>query len=184
MRKKNQVIYILLTGIALVSIFILYKNHLPPFQNLKSDSSQNQTKQDDSATFYFLPEKISASVGKDFTLDVVIEPKNHNVSNADLIFSYDKTKIRLDSISPSDQFSQILSSSISNEGIAIYAASTDFGSNISSKATYATLHFHALEEAKDIPIAIDFKKSGIYADDNPGTNILKSSDPASISITD
>lgn len=176
MKKKKQTIYILSAILVLASAFILYKNQPSLFQN--------QTGRDDSAAFFFLPEKISVSAGHDFTLEVAIDPKKHTVSNADLILSYDKEKIRLDSISPSDKFSQVLSSSISAEGLAIYSASTDFGSNIDAKTTYATLHFHALGKTKSTSIAVDFKKSGIYADDNPGTNVLESSGSASVSITE
>ncbi len=183
-KNKNKLVYILITAIFVVAGFLLYKNYFYTAKKFGSSHEQRTENKDDLIGFSFAPEKISTTVGKDFIMEVRIDPKKHTVSNADLIFSYDKSKMRLDSISQSEHFVQVLTSKIADDGNVSYSAATVFGLTINSQAVYATLHFHALAKADSVPIAIDQKKSGIYADDNPGVNIAGESKLALISITD
>lgn len=183
--SKNKIVYILLLFIALVVSFFVYRHFSLISELKKFESQQIKAREDDLISFSFSPEEVSVVKGEDFTLDILIDPKKHDVSNADLVFSYNKEKMRLNNVAQSDKFPQVLSSFISTEdGKAVFSASTGFDSTLNSKAKYATLHFSAIEKAENISILIDKEKSGIYADDNPGVNILELSSPALISITE
>ncbi|NTW27107.1 MAG: hypothetical protein HGA36_02165 [Candidatus Moranbacteria bacterium] len=183
-KNKNKIIYILLVCIFLVVGFLLYENYSHVLKSSKNASNQGVGKEDGLVAFNFLPEKNAVTLDKDFTIEIAIDPKKHLVSNADLIFSYNKSVMRLDSISQSEKFMQVLVSKISDDGVVSYSAATNFGSNIDARTTYAVLHFHALKKIENSPITVDQKKSGIYADDNPGVNILGYSDLALVSITE
>ena len=183
MVNRDKLIYIFVTLAVLIAGFFLYRHYSRPVMKPSGAQGQNMAKAD-LIDFSFNPGKISVANGGDFTIDVMIDPAKHKVSNADLIFSFDQTKMRLTSISQSEKFTQVLFSKTDTEGIASYSAATGFENTIAAKAAFATLHFHALEKADGSTITIDQKKSGIYADDNPGINKLGVSGPATISITD
>ena len=128
---------------------------------------------------YTNPSSISTSTGSDFSVDVMINPLDHYVSNADFYFTYDQTKFTLSSITSSATFTNVLSSSVPSpaNGTGNYSASTPFGVHISTATVYATLNFHAIATATNSPITIT-PATMVYADNSPtypseaGTNVL------------
>jgi hypothetical protein len=183
-KNRNRITVVLLMIMIVLGLFF-YRNFFnPEFNSNSAKKSDVLMKVNDLISFSFVPGEIKTLVGDKFTVNVMIDPGKHLVSNGDLIFSYDKAKLKLESISQSDAFAQVLSIDISKEGSASYSASTEFGKNVSSKAEYATLHFYALEKTEKSKIIVNREKSGIYADDKPGFNNLGDSIPVEVIIDD
>ncbi len=142
------------------------------------------------ATIAISPVSISTSTGVDFSVDVVINPLAHYVTNADLYLTYDQTKFTLTSITASSAFSTPLGQSVPvpANGTASYSASTTFGAHISTSTTYATLNFHSVANASNSPITIT-NSTMVYADNSPtypadaGSNVVGTRTSGAVTIT-
>ncbi|NTW27110.1 MAG: hypothetical protein HGA36_02180 [Candidatus Moranbacteria bacterium] len=142
------------------------------------------------ATIYINPATISANAGSDFSVDVLINPLDHYVTNADLYFTYDQSKFTLTSITASATFNTPLGQSVpvTPDGTGSYSASTTFGAHISAITTYATLNFHAVAAVTDSPITIT-NSTMVYADNSPtypadaGTNVVGTRTSGAVTVT-
>ncbi len=136
------------------------------------------------------PVNNSAVTGIDFSVEVVIDPLAHYVSNVDLYLTYDQTKFTLTSITNSSAFSTVLNQSIPApaNGTASYSASTTFGTHISAVTTFATLNFHAVATANNSPITIT-GSTMVYADNSPtypadaGNNVVGTRTSGAVTVT-
>ncbi|MDD5084316.1 MAG: cohesin domain-containing protein [Candidatus Moranbacteria bacterium] len=136
-----------------------------------------------ASTLLFNPATTSVGVDQQFTLEAKVNPGTNAVSGVDMRVTYDQTKFRLDSITPSSTFSlELQAASINNTtGNASIALGVPFGTpSVTTTSTVATLSFHSLASTTNSSIA--FTTSSLVSADGESGNALATRTPASVTV--
>lgn len=131
------------------------------------------------ASLSFNPSSTIVINGEAFSVDIMINPGNHQISNADLTLTFDPARLDLTTITNASSPFSVTQALNIGSGTANYSAGTTFGTNVTAagiapatSALYATLHFTA--KATGNPIVSISNNTAFYADDEPGVNQLSS----------
>ena len=134
---------------------------------------------------YFNPASASVAVNDDFNLVATIDPTTTNaVSSVELHITFDQTKLRLDSITPSSTFSlELQAANINNtNGTASIAVGVPLASpSVTTISSVATFAFHALATATNSPV--DFTTASIAAADGESGNVIVTRTGATVTVT-
>lgn len=122
---------IFLIGVFLIGVFFCvfyflenkknnYKNEDLKNESNKKPGYQMEVSSYKDSVLYFGPSEREVFVGENFSVDVMINPGKNNVEAISVHIIFDKDKLHLNSINPSDRFKLILSEPIidNNDGIA------------------------------------------------------------------
>jgi hypothetical protein len=136
------------------------------------------------STLLFDPAGSSVTVGADFTLDARLDPGANQVTAVALRVTFDQTKLRLDSITPSAAFPLVLASAIisNTNGTASIDVAVNTGApTVTVPSSVAVFAFHALATATDSPVA--FTTASIVAAHGEAGNALLTRTPAAVTVT-
>lgn len=127
----------------------------------------------------FNPSATTVAQNGTFSVDVMVAPGSHQVSNADLALTYPSSLVLNSITNVGSPFSLVQGSTIGS-GTAVYSAGTANGSNVTlaniSPATttlYARLNFTAPSSGGTYSLAVA-NGTAFYADDVPGEDQLSS----------
>jgi len=164
---------VLIAGIIIVATFSLFGSVFYSYVQAAPDSMLS-----------FNPANPSVEVGQTVELDARITPGTNLVNSVELHFTFDQTKLQLDSITPSATFSLVLiSASINNtNGTASIALGVPLSDPaITADASMATLSFTSLATVTDSPVT--YTGASIAAAEGEGGNVIQSLVPAAVTIT-
>jgi hypothetical protein len=155
------------------------------FGMLISDKFQNKAKADSNgSTLYFNPSTTSVNINSDFTLDLMVDPGDNQVTTVETTITYDKTKFRLDSIdvntnSSDSNFKIPLSADVSTAHVAV-GVNIPPAPTVTEITKFATLHFHSLAGVSDS--AISFSGDSMVGILNDYENYDATLNPASVTV--
>lgn len=133
---------------------------------------------------YFDPASDSVTVNDDFNLVATIDPGTNAVSAVELHVTFDQTKLRLDSITPSSAFSlELEAPSINNtNGTASIAVGVPLSSpSVTTVSAVATFAFHALAVGTNSPVT--FTNASLASADGESGDVIVTRTPASVTIS-
>lgn len=131
----------------------------------------------------FEPQAETVAVNDSFALSVIADPKGKKISATELHVSFDPKVLKIESITPSDVFSLVLSDKqIDNEkgtasivlAVPLQKPSVDVVSQV------AIFNFKALSSASRS--SVSFSEKSIAAADGETTNVIASRMPAVITV--
>lgn len=169
-KNKKYLSYVLVLSF-LIAITVSYFS----FNNYNAQAAPNSTVSFDPAT-------LSVNNNGTFSLDAKINPGTNQIAAVELHISFDQTKVRLDSISPSTLFYDVLTpSSIDNTtGKASIALGTGSGTTYAtSLSTMATLSFTTIGDGT---ANVNFLDTTLAADPNEEGNVITARSGAVINI--
>jgi hypothetical protein len=155
----------------LIAVVISYFS----FNNYSAQAAPN-------STVYFDPATLPVNNNGTFSLDAKINPGTNQIAAVELHISFDQTKVRLNSISPSALFYDVLTpASIDNAtGNASITLGTGSGTTyVTSLTTMATFSFTAIGNGT---ANVNFLNTTLAADPNEGANVITTRNGAVINI--
>lgn len=153
------------------------------FQSDALYKSLNRTDAAATATLAFSPASLSVGLDQQFSLNAQIDPGTNAVSGVEMHITYDPTKFRLDSITPSPVFSvELQAVAIDNvSGKASVALGVPLPNpSVTTVTTVASLSFHAVAAVSAAPIT--FLATSIASADGESSDMLVSRLPASVMV--
>jgi len=139
-----------------------------------------------ASSLSFVPATPSVANGSNFTLTPTITTGGNHVSIVALRITFDRTRIALDSITPSSTFASIESAAVINNTNGTASIDLSVGNaNPSVTGTYsvATLNFHAIATGSaSAAFTGAAGTSGAAADGETG-NVVISTTPATVTVT-
>jgi hypothetical protein len=135
-----------------------------------------------NSTVYFDPATQTINNNGTFSLDAKINPGTNQIAAVELHISFDQTKVRLDSISPSTLFYDVLTPSAINNtaGNASITLGTGSGTTYAtSLATMATFSFTTIGNGT---ANVNFLDTTLAADPNEGENVITAKSGAVITV--
>jgi hypothetical protein len=195
---KKPVVIIGIVGILIISVILIGKLIIQVQPGLKIAPQTKKQDQDARAaeqaaalkplsasrtsTLQFDSQTQTVSAGATFSLKAQIDPKGKKISASELHINFDPKVLKLESISPSDDFSLVLANSkIDNEkGIASIALGIPLGKPaMEAISTIAGLNFQALSKGETKVIFTD--ESGAAAD-GESSNVVSLLVPVTIFV--
>ena len=134
-------------------------------------------------TLYLSPTSQTVNIGDDFNVEARIDPGTNAVTAVELHFTFDETKLRLDSITESPAFSDILTpASIDNSSgtASIILGVGTGGTSVTGDELVATLGFHALDGITDS--TVDYTSSSIAAAEGESGNVVTTRNSATVMV--
>ena len=138
-----------------------------------------------NTTLFFNPASPTAVTDQQLDLAARVNPGTNQVSGVTMNITYDQTKFRLDSITPSSTFSLVLAAAVINNtnGTASISLGVPLGNpSVTTTTTVATFSFHTLATVSNSSIAFA-SSSLVSADDMVGQNALSVRTPATVTVT-
>lgn len=136
-----------------------------------------------ASSLFFAPSTASISVGQQFTLDARINPATNAVSAVELRVTFDRTKVRLDSIVPSAVFPlEIFPASINNtDGTASIVLGVPFADpSVIATSSVALFSFTSLSAGVGSSVA--FTIASIAVADGEAGNVIVTRMPATVTV--
>src|SRR3989344_6241013 len=174
----------------LLGVFLLLLISIPLTVFFISRQQEVRTKAAPTTTLSSSPANKSVGVGANFDLDVMVDPGQNTVSFVKLHITYDSTKLEVVQLKENTTaFPLTLDEPDITPGVV--KVSLGIGSDptkgIQISTKIATIAFKALAATAG-PITVSFDPTGnqvlsLGTGDQPGENVLRSTSPASVSIT-
>jgi hypothetical protein len=199
-KNKNTIIIItfvvLSAVVAIVFSFLIWRNrqivqtkqanidkkdNVLNKDDLKNNSDEEKEKIDKISTLSFNDQKQEVGVNEKFSLDAVVDPKGNKVAVADLFINFDPKVLKLDSITPSDNFSLIISDSKIDNGKGVASISLAIPmdrSAISESTKIATYNFQSVSSSGNTEVK--FVEPTLIGIEGQNSNGLASTTPAVI----
>lgn len=151
-----------------------------------------QTKAAATSTLSLTPEAVNTESNNNFDIDVMLDPQQNVISYVKFTLVFDATKLEALQVTPnSSSFPQTLEISKISEGLVSIALGigSDPGNAVKAVTKVATITFKALSVTSEGPTSITFNTSqtqvlSLAPADQPGENVLASTSPSQISISE
>lgn len=176
----------------LLGVFLLLLLSIPLTIFFIKQQQEVRTKAAPSSTLSFSPASKSATVGSNFDLDIMVDPGQNVVSFTKLHLLFDSTKLEAVRISPNIQaFPLTLDAPVISPGTLTvsFGIGSDPARAIQARTKMATVTFKPLAAAGGEGTKISFDPTqtqvlSLSANDQPGENVLQSTSPASVIISE
>lgn len=174
-----------LKKILLIIITVLFLASVPLAIFLVKQRQELRMKAAPASTLSFSPASLTAAVGQDFNLNVVIETQTNVVPAVELHLAFNPTVFEASNLAAGSNFPQIYDGpTIDNTAGTAYIVVGNVQSPIQGTGTVASITFHVIGPSSQVERITFASGTQAGAWQEEGANVLIGTNPASITITE